>query len=159
MREITITFCTIIVIIAGAFLFFVSDLVPYSGSDAYFRQPRFFPVVTLTALLGFGLALVAKYSLGSALPVDEELKGSRPQFQVLVPLAAAFSGYILVVPLIGYLPATIIFGFTVLGSGRHLTRVTALTLFALSIVLHLVFVIYLDVWFSAPLMLWDELLK
>lgn len=153
MRGITITFCIVITVVAGAFLFFISDLVPYSGSDAYFRQPRFFPLVTLTALLGFSLVLVAKYTLGAALPVDEELAGSQPQFQVLVPLALTFVGYILLIPLIGYLPATLAFSCTALVTGRHLTRMTAFSVIVLGVVLYLVFVAYLDVWFSVPLIM------
>lgn len=153
MRGITITFCFAILAVAGAFLFFISDLVPYSGSDAYFRQPRFFPIVTLTALLGLGLALVAKYALGAALPVDEELAGSRPQFQVLVPLALTFVGYILLVPLIGYLAATLVFSCAALVAGHHLTRTTAFSVIVLGVVLYLVFVAYLDVWFPEPLIM------
>ena len=147
MRGITISFSLSIVAVAGVFLFFISDLVPYSGSDPYFRQPRFFPIVNLVALIGFGLALVLKYATGAALPVDEELSGSQPQFRVLVPLALIFAGYIFAVPLIGYLSSTLIFGCAALAVGRHLNWMTGSALIVLGVILYLVFVAYLDVWF------------
>lgn len=149
MRAFSLAFCLGLVAIAGAFLLFLPDLVPYAGTDPYYRQPDFFPLVTLAVLVLVGLALAVKYAAGRALPVDEELSGSIPHFAVLAPLALAFAGYILLTPWIGYLAATLVFGCAALIIGRHLTRGAAAAIILLGLGLHLVFIVYLDVWFPA----------
>lgn len=149
MRVFSMAFSLGIVLTAGAFLIFISDLIPYSGSDPYFRQPNFFPIVTLIALLGFGIVLVGKYASGGKLPLDEELSGSVPHFTVLLPMAIVFVGYILLVPWLGYLLSTLMFGCVALLAGRHLSLANAMALSLLGVVLYLVFVAYLDVWFPA----------
>ena len=149
MRGITMAFTLTIVGVAGAFLAFTSDLVPYSGSDAYFRQPKFFPIVTLVGLILVGVTLSIRYASAKALPVDEELAGTRPHFVVLVPLAVCFVLYIFAVPHLGFLIATLLFGCGALIIGRHFTFGSAASVLALGVLLYLVFVTYLEVWFPA----------
>lgn len=149
MRAFSLAFSLGLVAMAGAFLLFIPDLVPYAGPDPYYRQPNFFPLVTLAALVLVGLALAAKYAAGGVLPVDEELSGSIPHFAVLGPLTLIFVGYILLTPWIGYLSATLVFGCAALAAGRHLTRGSAAAIVGLGVALHLIFVLWLDVWFPA----------
>lgn len=147
MRILSTMFSVALVVIAGAFLYQIQALIPYSGDDAYFRQPNFFPIVTLIALICFGTALSIKFALGGNLPMDEELSGSKPNFHILVPLALAFTTYILMVPFTGYLLTTLVFGCVALLAGRHLNFRATLSMILLGLALYLVFVAYLDVWF------------
>lgn len=159
MRTLSALFSIAIALFASVFLFYIHYLVPYSGDDAYFRQPKFFPVVTLTLVLVLGLALSLKYSLGGRLPQDEELSGSKPHFNILAPLAATFIGYILLVPWTGYLLTTLLFGCVALLAGSHLNTRSAISMLLLGLALYLVFVAYLDVWFpEAPFSL-ERLVK
>lgn len=152
MRILSTVFSLSIILVASVFLLFVKDLIPYSGSDPYYRQPDFFPRITLIALIVCGIALVGKYATGGKLPVDEELSGSVPHFIILAPLALAFVGYIVLIPWTGYLFSTLMFGCAALLAGRHFNWKSAIAVFLLGVVLELVFVISLDVWFpAAPL--------
>ncbi len=150
MRAIAISFCLTIAGVAAAFLFWEASLVPYSGSDAYFRQPGFFPVLALSAVLLFGVILALRYGMGSPIPEDEELVGTRPQLRVLAPLVIGFAAYAALTPVIGYLASTLLFAVSGLLIGRRMNRWSCLTVLVLSATLYFVFVVYLDVWFSAP---------
>lgn len=157
MRGITTLFSLTISAVAGFFLLHLSDLVPYSGSDAYFRQPAFFPAAMLAATGLIGIGLAAKYAMGLALPEDEELSGTPPHISVLGPLAAIFALYALAVPVLGYLLATLLFGTAALAAGRHLKLAGQIAMIVLGLVLYLVFVAYLDVWFPGgdfPFLAW-----
>lgn len=149
MRALSITFCLILVLIAAGLLFKLSDLVPYAGSDAYFRQPAFFPSVMLGLTLLTGLGLAAKYAWGHGLPQDEELSGTPPHLAVLVPLVVVFALYALAVPVLGYPLASLAFALASLAAGQHLRKGSALALILLALVLYLTFVVYLDVWFRS----------
>lgn len=157
MRAITILFSLIIAAVAVGFLLNLSDLVPYAGSDVYFRQPAFFPSVMLGLLVLTGLGLAGKCALGFALPVDEELGGTPPHFGVLLPLAAVFAAYAATVPFLGYLPATLLFAIAAPAAGRHLRHGAVLAMLLLGLSLYVVFVVYLDVWFRGgdlPFLSW-----
>ncbi|MCB1439270.1 MAG: tripartite tricarboxylate transporter TctB family protein [Nitratireductor sp.] len=159
MRILSAVFSIAIALTAAAFLFYIHVLIPYSGDDAYFRQPNFFPIVTLVLVLVLGLGLSIKYAWGGRLPLDEELSGSKLHFNILGPLAATFIGYILLVPWTGYLLTTLLFGCVALLVGRHLNMRSAISMLLLGLTLYLVFVAYLDVWFpEAPFAL-ERLVK
>ena len=159
MRILSAVFSNTIALAAAAFLFYIHALIPYSGDDAYFRQPNFFPILTLVVVLVLGIALTLKYVSGGRLPLDEELSGSKPHFNILAPLSATFIGYILLVPWTGYLLTTLLFGCVALLAGRHLNMRSAISMLLLGLTLYLVFVAYLDVWFpEAPFAL-ERLVK
>lgn len=137
-----IVFAWIALILA---LFLLSQLwsqTTYRAGNALFAQPRFWPAVSLIGMAGFA----AFHLLGSAL--SERIEGRWRE--VLLWLAALeyagwFIAYAMVVPIVGYLPTTVLFALALTLRVGYRRPVTLLAAVASAVVIVLLFKTFLQV--------------
>ncbi|MEM1274055.1 MAG: tripartite tricarboxylate transporter TctB family protein [Pseudomonadota bacterium] len=101
-----IVFAWIVLVFAVFLLSQISVQTTYRPGTALFAQPRFWPAVSLIGMAGFAVF----HLLGSAL--SERIEGRWQEVWLWLSsleYAAWFIAYAVVVPIIGYLPATLLF--------------------------------------------------
>lgn len=153
MRPIAIAFCATLAIAAALLVAFQSSLVPGVVGEAYYRQPAFFPIITLVLVAVIGVLGAVRYALGARLLEDDELAGTTPHVATLLAVAVLFALYIGLAKLFGYLTATLIFAIGALVASRSADSRSIVALVISSLLLYLVFRVYLDVWFPEPFVL------
>jgi hypothetical protein len=129
----TLVFAIIFVLMSVLLLTQIGEQTKWVSRKALPSQPRFWPFIGLSMMVGFGLVNLwqsrrASFG-GSSAEAIYWLKG--------LEYAAWFIGYVLMVPYIGYLPASLLVASVlVLRSGfRGLNWIGASLLFAFSVVI------------------------
>lgn len=124
----------------GAYLLLNSGTLIRAGGPevAYYRSSAFFPRLCLAMLVIFALCSV----IG-------EWRRSKDYALVWWPFRylALLIGYAALVPLLGYLPATLVFLFVSLLLGGLRPVAALLVALATGLILYLLFDVALDVWF------------
>ena len=153
MRYVAVAFCAILTIGAVVLVSLQDRLVPGVAGEAYFRQPAFFPVLTLVMVTGLGIASTLRYALGGRLHEDEELAGTTPHLATILAIAVLFAAYVLLVTAVGYLLATLAFALGALIVTRAADLRSTISIILVALALFAVFRLYLDVWFPEPMAL------
>jgi hypothetical protein len=148
-RHIALAFCAALAVTGTTLLVLAPTLIPGTNFDVpYYRSPAFFPMAAL-ALVAVGAALQTLRLLRGASLEADDIDEPAANWRMVLVSAAAYAGYIALVPLAGYAAGTAAF-LVVLGVlarlGWKLPLVVAVVLTG---VLFGVFVVGLNVWFPA----------
>ncbi len=131
-----IVFACVILIIAIALLSQIWAQTAYRSGTPLFAQPRFWPAVSLLGMAGFA----AFHLLGSAL--SDRLEG-RWREVILWLSSLEYAGwfivYAMVVPILGYLPTTVIFAISLAIRVGYRSRFTLLSAGAAALVIVVLF--------------------
>ncbi len=120
----------------------LADQTAYKNGAKLFAQPRFWPAVSLIGMVGFA----AFHLLGSIW--SERIEGRWAEVRLWaasLEYAGWFIGYAASVPLVGYLPATVIFAVLLTLRAGYRSRVTLLAAAISAIVIVLLFKTFLQV--------------
>lgn len=132
----------------------VDTLVHHAGREVpYYRAPEFFPLLALL-IAGVGaLGMSFRHLRDGPAHTEEALPRTRPRPLVVIAVAIAFAGYILITRWLGYPASTALFVAVGLQlSGRSTVNSLVLALGTAS-VLWLIFPYLLGIWLPTPRLL------
>jgi hypothetical protein len=132
-------------------VWFIDSVVQHTDpATPYYRSPDFFPRVSLLITAAGALTMALRHLRRGSSHTEEALPRTRPRLPVVLATTAAFGGYIVLVPWVGYPPATALFvtGGLIMAGRRPLSALLAGV--GLAALLWLVFVWALGVWFPPP---------
>lgn len=147
MRQLAIAWSAAIFVGALLLVLTSTRFTTTVSTDAYYRQPGFFPAICLSLVALLALLSLVRALKRREIATDEELAGTVPRLGVIVPMGLLFAGYIVIVPWIGYLASTVVFCLGALAASRTPRWGYAVSLIILAVLLHLGFESYMDVWF------------
>ena len=152
-RRIALAFSAALALTGTTLLVLAPALIAGSREGVpYYRSPVFFPMAAL-ALLAVGAALHTLRLLRGADLDTDDIDQPAANWRMVLVAAAAYAGYIALVPLAGYVAATAAF-LLVLGMLARLGWKLPLALaIVLTGLLFAVFVLGLNVWFPAAALL------
>lgn len=141
-------------VVAFGLALVVDTVVQHAGREVpFYRAPEFFPLLSLL-IVGVGaLGMSFRHLRYGPAHTEEALPRTRPRPLVVIAVAVAFAGYILITRWIGYPASTAIFVAVGLKlSGRSTATSLALALVTASL-LWLIFPYLLGIWLPSPRLL------
>lgn len=148
-RRIALAFSAALAVTGTTLLVLTPALIPGMSPDApYYRSPAFFPMAAL-ALVAVASALHALRLLRGATLEGDDIDEPAANWRMVLVAAAAYAGYIALVPFVGYVAGTALFLFALGILARLGWKLPLVVAAVLTAVLFCVFVLGLNVWFPA----------
>ena len=105
-RRGQLAFAVALLVLSGALLALIGDQTAWAAKTQLFAQPRFWPAVGLGGMVALGALHLARLPW-RRLTADDWTELRR--WVRVLEFVLWFMGYVLIVPYIGYLPATLVF--------------------------------------------------